>query len=77
MNLDPEIIEQSVDDYVNELYSKLHDAEEAVSRHESMASPTREEIKSNMASEITYGDNKEKNEEHLDYEQDLANRWNL
>ena len=36
-----------------------------------------DEVKSDLASEITYGDKKEKNEEHMDYEQDINNRWNL
>ena len=36
-----------------------------------------EEVKSDLASEITYGDKREKSDEHIDYEQDLANRWNL
>ena len=35
------------------------------------------DIKSDLGSEITYGDGQEKNEEEKKHEEELADRWNI
>ena len=35
------------------------------------------DIKSDIGSEITYGEQREKNDEELEHEQELAGRWNI
>ena len=35
------------------------------------------DIKSDIGSEITYGEQREKNDEEIEHEQELASRWNI
>lgn len=35
------------------------------------------DLKSDLGSDITYGDRREKNDEEMKHEEELANRWNI
>ena len=55
--MDPEVVEQSVDEYVNSLYDKIHEVEEASRRHSpegTINSPNREEMINSPKSEVTF-----------------------